>query len=184
MTKYTAEDFKYADFAMHPLTGSVASKGRMDWKWVLPGWYDTGDVRRLSDQQMADAGWSIVRNAKSLTAREHLDAAWDKAHETDAIPAGAGYVTKWDNGDVVASLEGEQVELPSRNPILERRLLDKPVPAWHRAQIIRARRDDQDSARWARMDSGRWVCLDGESAGIECEPVDLSDVTVIVGAEQ
>ena len=57
--------------------------------------------------------------------------------------------------------------------------------AWHRAQIIRARRDDDhDSMRWARMDSGRWVCLDGESAGIECEPVDLSDVTVIVGAEQ
>ena len=60
MTTYTADDFEHAHFAMHPVTGSVAIKGRMDWKWVLPGWYDTGDVSRLSDQQMADAGWVPV----------------------------------------------------------------------------------------------------------------------------
>ena len=61
MTAYTEDDFEHAHFAMHPVTGSVASKGRMDWKWVLPGWYNTGNVSRLSDQQMVDAGWVPVR---------------------------------------------------------------------------------------------------------------------------
>lgn len=74
MTTYTADDFKHAHFAMHSVTGSVASKGRMDWKWVLPGWYDTGDVSRLSDQQMADAGWAPVRvPAGSYTRTDEED---------------------------------------------------------------------------------------------------------------
>lgn len=180
MTTYTADDFKRAEFARHK-DERIAARTEPH---HTASWEDR--ARRYTDADMAaDPGWSIVRDAESLTARDHLEKVWEKSHETDVIQAGAGYATRWDNGDVEVVLGGPRIALPSRGPIFERRLLDPPTPAWHRAQIIRARRDDDhDSGRWARMDSGRWVCLDGESAGIECAPVDLRDVTVIVGAEQ
>lgn len=58
--RYTPADFHHAHFAIHPVTGGVASKGRMGLKWVLPGWCDTEDPARLSDQQMAEHGWCPV----------------------------------------------------------------------------------------------------------------------------
>lgn len=178
-TEYTAEDYARAKFARHEDGRSAVRRVEGTYVW------ETLTVF-LSDAAMAaDPGWSIVRDADTMTALEHLEKVWEKAHEADVIPAGAGFVTKRNNGCVVVSPEGAWIDQPSRDGHCEHRLLDPPAPAWHRAQIIRARRDDDhDSGRWARMDSGRWVCLDGESAGIECAPVDLRDVTVIVGAEQ
>ena len=180
MTKYTAEDFARAELARHE-DGILAA--RTDPGATHP--WAAGSEWASDAEMAADPGWSIVRDAESLTAREHLDSAWAKAHETDVIPAGVGCITKWGDGAFSADPSGFTRDRLAKFLDIERRLLDPPAPAWHRAQIIRARRDDDhDSMRWARMDSGRWVCLDGESAGIECEPVDLRDVTVIVGAEQ
>ena len=180
MTKYTAEDFARAELARHE-DGILAA--RTDPGATHP--WAAGSEWASDAEMAADPGWSIVRDAESLTAREHLDAAWEAAYvpEDGIIPAGAEYLSRFpDGGLYIGSAWDVGVRANTR---LERRLLDPPAPAWHRAQIIRARRDDDhDSMRWARMDSGRWVCLDGESAGIECEPVDLRDVTVIVGAEQ
>lgn len=183
MTKYTAKDFARAELARHE-DGVFAA--RTDPKAAHP-W--AAGSEWASDADMAvDPGWSIVRDAGSMTPREHLELAWDAAivPEDGTIPAGAAHISRWGDGNDFAYLEGRIWERAAVEANVERRLLDPPpAPAWHRAQIIRARRDDDhDSVRWARMDSGRWVCLDGESAGIECEPVDLSDVTVIVGAEQ
>ena len=83
-TNYTPDEFLHARFAAHPITGSVASKARMDWKWVLPGWYDTGDVTRLSDQKMADAGWVPVRESKGNQARNEQKRI-DHIQEQDRI---------------------------------------------------------------------------------------------------
>ena len=107
MTAYTEDDFEHAHFAMHPVTGSVASKGRMDWKWVLPGWYDTGDVSRLSDQQMADAGWNPVpagsytrtdEQARPLTSDAITDEARGRAYRAVAALS----VSDWDDLSGVA----------------------------------------------------------------------------------
>ena len=101
MTAYTEDDFEHAHFAMHPVTGSVASKGRMDWKWVLPGWYDTGDVSRLSDQQMAVAGWAPVRmpaESRPLTADDITDEARGRAYRAVAALS----VSDWDDLSGVA----------------------------------------------------------------------------------
>lgn len=81
--KHDAADFAHAHFAMHPVTGSVASKGRMDWKWVLPGWYNTGDPSRLSDQKMADAGWSPVRECPDPDEHVRYDAALAAAEKAE-----------------------------------------------------------------------------------------------------
>lgn len=181
MTKYTAEDFARAEFARHK-DGRVAARTEPH---DTASWEDR--ARRYTDAGMADAGWSIVRDAGSMTPREHLDAMWEKAYapEDGKIPARAACIVRYDDGVSYAYSEGYEYYQDAKGVGIERRLLDPPAPAWHRAQIIRARRDDDhDSGRWARMDSGRWVCLDGESAGIECAPVDLRDVTVIVGAEK
>ena len=109
MTEYAADDFLHADFAMHPVTGSVACKGRMDWKWILPGWYDTGDARRLSDQRMADAGWAPVRMPagsytrtdeppRPLTADDITDEARNRAYRAVAALS----VSDWDDLSGVA----------------------------------------------------------------------------------
>ena len=98
MTEYTADDFLHADFAMHPVTGSVACKGRMDWKWILPGWYDTGDARRLSDQRMADAGWAPVRMpAGSYTRTDEPNGTPDCAAE-QLVHGGSLYVCTREEG--------------------------------------------------------------------------------------
>ncbi|MCT2177442.1 hypothetical protein M3F63_07135 [Brachybacterium muris] len=123
MTKHTAEDFAAAEFARRK-DGRIAA--RTDPHDRGP-WEDR--ERGYTDAEMAAAsGWRIVRDAESLTAREHLGAAWEKAHEVDVIPAGAGYVTKWDDGVFAASLEGEQTKMRSRGPGFEYRLLDPPAP--------------------------------------------------------
>ena len=124
MTKYTAEDFARAELARHE-DGILAA--RTDPEGTYP--WNSGHVWASDAEMAASPGWSIVRDADAMTAREHLDSAWAKAHETDAIPAGAGYVTKWDNGDVEAVLEGSLHGKPSRGPVFKRRLLDPPAPA-------------------------------------------------------
>ena len=122
-TKYTAEDFARAEFARHKnrgLAARVDSEGTYPWNL---------DYDWASDAEMAaDPGWRIVRDAESMTAREHLDAAWEKAHETDAIPAGAGCITKWGDGSFSADPAGFTRDRLAKFLGTERRLLDPPAP--------------------------------------------------------
>lgn len=180
MTKHTAEEWAKAEFARHE-DGMIAVRSNPEARhpWVAgPGW--------ASDAELAsDPGWSIVRDAESLTAREHQDAAWEKAHVVRRIPAGAGYICKWDEGDIEAEPDGHTYEMLARGTFSERRLLDPPAPAWHNARIIEAWHDDNhDTVRWARADNGTWLCLAPHHHPTEAKASELRDVDVIIGADE
>ena len=181
MSKYTAEDYARAEFARHENRWLAA---RTDPEGTYP--WNLGHAWASDAEMAASPGWSIVRDAESLTAREHLGSVWEKAHQVDVIPAGGGFIAKWDDGDFGTVLKGPRHEIPSRGSVFERRLLDPPpAPAWHRAQIIRATHVVDDSpSKWARTEAGDWVRLSAASGYTSAGADELRDVTVIAGAEQ